>query len=93
MWGSVSNDEQMFPDPTNLDIDRRNKRAHYSFGMGLHHCVGHFLARAEVQTAVTRWLQEFESVELAQPAEDIHYAPIFGFRALEKLPLRIKRRA
>jgi cytochrome P450 len=91
MWGSASADEQTFADSQTFDLERRNKRMHMTFGMGLHHCVGKNLARAEMQTAITAWLRDFERVELAKPEDEIRYAPIFGFRALVNLPMRVTR--
>jgi cytochrome P450 len=91
MWGSASTDERVFQNPLQFDLDRREKRAHYTFGLGLHHCVGSYLARAELNTAVKSWLQAFKTVSLAVPQTDIHYEAIFGFRALAELPVIVTR--
>lgn len=92
MWASGSQDEQTFESPMTFDMDRKNKRAHITFGMGVHHCLGSFLARAELIAAIGRWTEEFDSVELAVPSEQVHYDPVFGFHALSTLPVRITRR-
>jgi cytochrome P450 len=81
----------VFADPLSFDLDRKNKRAHITFGAGIHHCVGSFLARAELNIAVASWLQEFASVELAVDAAAVVYDPVFGFHALSDLPIRVTR--
>lgn len=93
MWASAGQDEAMFEDPMAFNIDRKNKRSHITFGMGVHHCVGSFLARAELTAAVQRWTQDFERVELAVPVEDIRYDPVFAFHGLSDLPVRVFRKA
>lgn len=93
MWASAGQDEEMFDDPMTFDINRKNKRSHITFGMGVHHCVGSFLARAELTAAVRRWTEDYERVELAVPEADIRYDPIFGFHALSNLPVRVFRKA
>jgi cytochrome P450 len=92
IWPSGSLDEAEFDDPETFDIDRKNVRSHTTFGLGGRHCPGNVLARAELSLSINRWLDDFESVKLAVPAEKVHYEPIFGFYALGHLPLRIKRR-
>jgi len=91
MWASGGQDEQTFENPQEIDIDRKNKRSHITFGMGIHHCVGSFLARAELQSALTRWLSDFDAVELAVPQDQIRYDPVFAFHALSDLPIRVTR--
>ena len=90
MWAAGSIDEAVFADPLRFDIDRPNKTAHSTFGVGVHFCAGSALARAELNQAVDAWLDRFETVELAVPAEEIRYDAVFGFHALSKLPIRVK---
>lgn len=92
MWASAGQDEASFENPMQFDLDRPNKRAHITFGMGVHHCLGSFLARAELTAAVRRWIAEFEKVELAVSEEEVRYDPVFGFHSLSDLPLKIRRR-
>lgn len=92
MWASAGQDEASFENPMQFDLDRPNKRAHITFGMGVHHCLGSFLARAELTAAVRRWIAEFEKVELAVSEEQVRYDPVFGFHSLSDLPLKITRR-
>lgn len=91
MWASAGQDEETFAEPQEIDLDRRNKRSHLTFGMGIHHCVGSFLARAELQSALTRWLTDFESVALAKPQDQVRFDPVFAFHALSDLPIKVVR--
>lgn len=91
LWASAGQDETAFEDAQVIDLDRKNKRSHITFGMGIHHCVGGFLARAELVAAVHHWIANFETVELAVPQAEIRYDPVFAFHALSDLPLRVTR--
>ena len=44
-------DGEKFVEPTDFDITRRSGTPHMTFGSGIHHCLGAFLARAELQEA------------------------------------------
>lgn len=44
-------DENQFPDPLEIDLDRRGNR-HLSFGVGPHRCIGAHLARIELRVAL-----------------------------------------
>lgn len=93
MWASAGQDDETFAEPLVFDMDRKNKRGHITFGMGIHHCVGSFLARAELTAAVRRWTETFARVELAVPESQVRYDPVFGFHALSELPVRLIRKA
>jgi cytochrome P450 len=93
MWASAGHDEETFGHPFEIDLDRRNKRAHLTFGMGVHHCVGSYLARAEMNIAVQSWLRDFDKVELALPASEVKFDPIFAFQAFSDLPIKVTRAA
>jgi cytochrome P450 len=91
LWASAGHDDETFENPLEIDLDRKNKRSHITFGMGVHHCVGSFLARAELTAAVSRWLNDFAKVELAVPLSQVRYDPVFGFHSLSDLPIRVTR--
>lgn len=44
-------DPEQFPDPTRVRLDRRDGM-HLSFGLGRHYCLGIWLAKAELRTAL-----------------------------------------
>jgi cytochrome P450 len=91
MWNAGGVDAAMFNDPLTINLERKNSRSHSSFGTGIHFCVGHQLARAELHAATEAWIREFETMELAVPASEVRYEPLLGFRMLHHVPMRIRR--
>ncbi|MER6146673.1 cytochrome P450 [Streptomyces hirsutus] len=55
--GSANRDETVFPDPETVDPDRANAHQHVAFGLGVHRCVGAYLARAELVEVVRALLR------------------------------------
>jgi len=51
LYGSANHDETVFPDPERLDLDR-DVRSHWTFGQGIHFCLGNAVARLEVRVAL-----------------------------------------
>jgi len=60
---SANRDERQFADPDRLDIQRKVKR-HFSFGYGLHFCLGAHLARLEARIALEELLARFPEWEV-----------------------------
>ena len=59
-------DPEEFPNPLKVDIERKNKR-HLAFVTGVHFCLGHVLARRELQAALRVWLSRVPIFRLADP--------------------------
>lgn len=75
-------DSSVFPDPFVTDVDRPNLRDSFAFGPGMHHCIGHILARTELSEFFKRAFQRF-NVEILQDAFDMAPSYIFyGYRGL-----------
>jgi cytochrome P450 len=51
LYGSANHDEGVYPDADRLDIDREAK-AHWTFGHGIHFCLGAAVAKLEVRVAL-----------------------------------------
>jgi len=90
LWGSANRDEASFSNADMIDLDRKAARNHQAFGYGIHSCVGAPLARQELNLSVQAWLDRWESLTFAVPAEDIRHSPLFGFRSFHELPLRVR---
>ena len=82
--GAANRDPEAFEEPDRLDITRA-KKAHISFGLGRHHCLGASLARAEIQTAIRTLVTRFPDLALDGPAV---YRPSLFLRGLATLPVR-----
>jgi cytochrome P450 len=75
---SANHDEGHFPDPERFDLDRDNAGDHTAFGIGIHQCVGAYLARRSTQIALNALLDRFERIELA-PDWSFHNGGYYRF--------------
>ncbi|WP_419921067.1 cytochrome P450 [Candidatus Poriferisodalis sp.] len=57
-------DGEKFVEPTDFDITRRSGTPHMTFGSGIHHCLGAFLARAELQEAFKAIARRMPNLQL-----------------------------
>jgi cytochrome P450 len=81
---SANRDESLFPEPDRLDFDRA-RREHLAFGWGPHQCVGHLLARVQLEVAWLALLRRLPRLALAVPLEEIPFRFdmfVYGVRAL-----------
>jgi cytochrome P450 len=81
---SANRDESLFPEPDRLDFDRA-RREHLAFGWGPHQCVGHLLARVQLEVAWLALLRRLPHLALAVPLEEIPFRFdmfVYGVRAL-----------
>ncbi|WP_042163792.1 cytochrome P450 [Streptomyces sp. NBRC 110035] len=65
-------DQGVYDDPHTLDVRRRG-RPHLSFGHGPHLCVGHTLARIELQIAFARLLMRLPDLRLDVPESEVPF--------------------
>jgi cytochrome P450 len=63
LLGSANRDPEVYPDPDRLDISRRDVRP-FSFGGGIHYCVGAQLARIEAEIAIATLLRRLPNLRL-----------------------------
>ena len=89
MQAAGNRDPRVFAHPEQLDLDRDNSQS-LVFGPGLHHCVGHLLAKMQLPEFFGALLQRFEGVEFLDPALD--FMPQIIFRGLYKLNVRLRPR-
>jgi cytochrome P450 len=84
MWGSANRDPERFQDPDKLDITR-TRNQHYSFGHGIHYCLGAPLARAEGQIAINTILQRLPNIQV--DTNKLEWQENFSFHGLKSLPV------
>lgn len=87
--GAANRDPDQFDEADHFDISRAATPP-LSFGSGIHHCLGAYLARAEGQEVFGALLSRFSSIELLDP--DAHWRPGLTLRGLERLDVRVHAR-
>ncbi|APE35287.1 cytochrome [Nocardia mangyaensis] len=84
---AANHDPAAFTDPHTFDPDR-HITGHLSFGHGIHHCLGHHLARLELRTALPALLVRFPTLRLAVPTDEITMRPDrVGISGVRRLPV------
>ncbi|OLQ56019.1 cytochrome [Bacillus licheniformis] len=84
LLGAANRDPNRFTNADVFDLTR-SPNPHLSFGHGHHVCLGSSLARLEAQIAINTLLHRMPGLKLADTER--RYRPLFGFRALEALPV------
>jgi len=85
--GSANRDGSIFPEPDVFNI-QRTPNNHLAFGLGLHNCLGKFLARLEAKIALTCIHQLCPTLQLERPnAPD--WSKNSFFRGLKTLMVKI----
>jgi len=102
LLGAANRDPEQFADPDRLDLTRRPNR-HVSFGVGRHGCVGAWLARFGLATAIGPILHRHTDLRLASKKlqwnlplmrRTVHALPVLADRRLrnrQKSQLRSAR--
>ena len=81
---AANRDESVFAAPDQFDIGRR-ARHHMAFGASMHQCIGHPLARAELQIVFDTLFSRVPTLRVAIPYEEVPYkyeSLFFGVHAL-----------
>jgi cytochrome P450 len=85
--GAANRDPAAFENPDALDI-RRNPNRHVTFGFGLHHCLGNFLARLEgasVFHALATTVPNLQTIEGTD-----HWIPTLISRGMHSYRVRLR---
>jgi cytochrome P450 len=70
MTPAANRDPEVFSEPDEFQVTRTARR-HLSFGFGAHHCIGHHLARAEMELALVQMAHRFPRLALAVNPADV----------------------
>ncbi|WP_280258828.1 cytochrome P450 [Nocardia wallacei] len=83
-WAMANRDPQVFPDPNEVVLDRRGNR-HFSFGLGIHRCIGSNVARTVFKAMLTAVLDRMPDYR-CDPEGTVHYETIGVIQGMRKLP-------
>jgi len=84
---SANRDPRRFHEPDRFDVTR-NEIRHFTFGFGVHHCVGAAIARAEIQEAVGALLER--GVRIEPRIDRPTWTAFLSTRSVAALPARVR---
>jgi cytochrome P450 len=84
---SGNRDDTVFADPDAPDPRRPGARHHLTFGQGAHHCLGKWVARAELQIALPPLARRIPTLRLAVPFEEITFKEEAHIYGVDRLPV------
>ncbi|MDH6245323.1 cytochrome P450 [Mycobacterium sp. OTB74] len=83
-WAMANRDPSVFESPNEVILDRKGNR-HFSFGLGVHRCVGSNVARTVFKSMVTAVLDRMPDY-VCDPAGAEHYESIGVIQGMKHLP-------
>jgi cytochrome P450 len=89
MVAGGNRDPRVYSKPESLDFTRSNDTA-LTFGPGLHHCIGHLLAKLQLSEFFGALVQRFDGIEFL---EEPTFTPALVFRSVTALKLRFNPRS
>jgi cytochrome P450 len=89
MLAAANRDPRVFSEPEHIDPLRNNERS-MVFAPGLHHCIGHQLAKLQVTEFFGEFVKRFERAELLDP--ELNFMSQIVFRGVNYLNVRVHPR-
>jgi cytochrome P450 len=89
MLAAANRDPRVFDQPEMID-PHRNLEASMVFAPGLHHCIGHLLAKMQVSEFFRMLVHRFHGAEVLD--EQLHFMPQVAFRGVYALNVRLHPR-
>ncbi len=87
LWvASANRDPRVFATPDDLDLSRQIKET-LVFGRGIHHCIGHLLAKLQLGEFFPAMFERFTVEVLDDPLD---YSGGYAFRTLSSLTIRVQ---
>jgi cytochrome P450 len=83
-WAMANRDPELFEKPDEVVLDRTGNR-HFSFGLGIHRCIGSNVARAVFKSMLTAVLDRMPDFR-CDPAGTVHYQTIGVIQGMQHLP-------
>ncbi|MQY18988.1 cytochrome P450 [Nocardia macrotermitis] len=83
-WAMANRDPQAFENPHAIDMERKGNR-HYSFGLGVHRCIGSNMARMAFKRMLLAVLDRMPDYVVVSGAA-VHYETIGFIQGMRHLP-------
>ncbi|ADT97935.1 MULTISPECIES: cytochrome P450 [Mycolicibacterium] len=83
-WAMANRDPGLFDHPDEVILDRKGNR-HFSFGLGVHRCIGSNVARTVFKSMLTAVLDRMPDFH-CDPAGAVHYETIGVIQGMKHLP-------
>jgi cytochrome P450 len=83
-WAMANRDPAVFSNPDEVVLDRKGNR-HFSFGLGVHRCIGSNVARTVFKSMLTAVLDRLPDYR-CDPAATVHYDTIGVIQGMRHLP-------
>jgi cytochrome P450 len=83
-WAMANRDPRLFDHPDQVILDRKGNR-HFSFGLGVHRCVGSNMARTVFKAMLTAVLDRLPDYR-CDPEGTVHYDSIGVIQGMRHLP-------
>jgi cytochrome P450 len=83
-WAMANRDPELFQDPDQVVLDRKGNR-HFSFGLGVHRCIGSNVARTVFKRMLTAVLDRMPDFRCDADGA-VHYETIGVIQGMRKLP-------
>jgi cytochrome P450 len=82
MIAAANRDANVFANPEDLDLTRATDRS-LVFGGGIHHCIGHLLAKMQLSSFFPEAFRRYPNPKILDTS--LNWQPSLAFRGLEKL--------
>jgi cytochrome P450 len=83
-WAMANRDPAVFTEPDSINLERKGNR-HFSFGLGVHRCIGSNVARAVFKSMLTAVLDRMPDY-VCDPEGTVHYDSIGVIQGMRHLP-------
>ena len=84
-YASGNRDPEVFANPDQIDLERKNAGAHLGFSTGTHYCLGAPLARRELYWGFKAFIDRIEDFRLAPGKNKLRHLPNYSLRILKEL--------
>lgn len=92
-YASGNRDPEVFSNPDEIDLERKNAGAHLGFSSGTHYCLGAPLARRELYWAFRAFIDRVDDFWLTPGKNNLRHLPNYSLRILKELHIEFQATA